>query len=470
SLDGDQAILQRIRKYVKAIHVSGLTHVENEEQYSETLENFGNNHLSQNNHELSTGFLNLAVFTREVTALFKNLDSKKQIEKTWKDYETKVAKLEKEKERAKISGVIQTEPSAMEITEDLQKERRTFQLQMCELLPGGLQNLAWVYALRLVQLAAQAIAHKMDSLYFFQDGWKASQNLYPFIEKLAASLHALRQAKEEEVKQLTRIRDSLRGILQLENKGENLNRKNSGSGYSIHQHQGNKQYGTEKSGFLYKKSDGIRKINRPPVKLNLLTCQVRPHPEDKKSFDLVTHNRTYHFQAEEEQDCIVWVSVLQNSKDEALSNAFKGDPGGSVSSAGGMANSGLQELTKLIIDEVKNMPGNRWCCDCGAPDPTWLSTNLGILTCIECSGIHRELGVHYSRIQSLTLDVLSTSELLFNEVMEATLPIQNSPKPSLSSDINLLLCFPQLNALPAVVYQDYLISHGSSNLLAIDQN
>lgn len=50
-------------------------------------------------------------------------------------------------------------------------------------------------------------------------------------------------------------------------------------------------------------------------------------------------------------------------------------------------------------------------------DPTWLSTNLGILTCIECSGIHRELGVHYSRIQSLTLDVLSTSELLVNRMI-----------------------------------------------------
>jgi len=45
-------------------------------------------------------------------------------------------------------------------------------------------------------------------------------------------------------------------------------------------------------------------------------------------------------------------------------------------------------------------------------EPEWLSVNLGVLICLECCGIHRQLGVHVSRTQSLVIDELGTSQLL----------------------------------------------------------
>ncbi|XP_077443196.1 arf-GAP with SH3 domain, ANK repeat and PH domain-containing protein 2-like [Stigmatopora argus] len=472
-LDVERSVLSKLKKALKSVYTSGLSHVEHEGQYVSAMEKLGETSACGEDAALGAAFLKFAVFSKELTALFKNLiqnmnniisfplesllkgdlrgvkgDLKKPFDKSWKDYESKLSKLEKEKrEHAKQHGMIRTEFSGGEIAEEMERERRAFQLNMCE------------YLLKVNDIKVKKGGEFVENLVkyfhaqcnFFQDGLAAVESLKPSVEKMATELTAIKQSQDAERKQLSRLRDVLKSSLRSEGKEEAPAKRNQG--YSLHQLQGNKAHGTERSGVLAKRSEGLRKVwqkrkcsvrngflnichatpNRAPAKLNLLTCQVKKDAEDKRNFDLFSHDRTYHFQAEDEAECQIWVWVLQNSKEEALDKAFRGDrqEGDNI----------VQELTGQIVAEVKNMAGNRFCCDCGAPAPSWLSTNLGVLICIECSGIHREIGVHYSRIQSLDLDVLGTSELLlaknignaaFNAVMEAQL---SGPKPEPTSDM-----------------------------------
>uniref|UniRef100_A0A8C5CLA4 Arf-GAP with coiled-coil, ANK repeat and PH domain-containing protein n=1 Tax=Gadus morhua TaxID=8049 RepID=A0A8C5CLA4_GADMO len=154
------------------------------------------------------------------------------------------------------------------------------------------------------------------------------------------------------------------------------------------------------------------KDNPTVVVEDLRLCTVK-HCEDVERrfcFEVVSPTKSCMMQADSEKLRQAWIKAVQNS----IATAFRerGDEeelDRRASTSTGSLDSGGEPKEKPLkgesaLQKVLTIPGNSCCCDCGQPDPRWASINLGITLCIQCSGIHRSLGVHFSKVRSLTLD------------------------------------------------------------------
>nr|XP_012420837.1 PREDICTED: arf-GAP with GTPase, ANK repeat and PH domain-containing protein 3 isoform X4 [Odobenus rosmarus divergens] len=151
----------------------------------------------------------------------------------------------------------------------------------------------------------------------------------------------------------------------------------------------------------------------------------------EESFEFVVVSltgQTWHFEASTAEERELWVQSVQAQILASLQGCR---------SAKDKTRLGNQNAA-LAVQAVRTVRGNSFCIDCDAPNPDWASLNLGALMCIECSGTHRHLGAHLSRVRSLDLDdwppellavMTAMGNALANSVWEGALDGYAKPGP-----------------------------------------
>ncbi|KAM0721997.1 hypothetical protein Q7P37_002923 [Cladosporium fusiforme] len=213
-------------------------------------------------------------------------------------------------------------------------------------------------------------------------------------------------------------------------------------------------------------------LHMDPIDLRMASVREARNSDRRFCFEVITPQFTRVYQAPSEDDVKSWIGAINNALQSAfetrgspvaspapaqqsshrkdiaavltgksssfsghrqISNPNRSDAQKSVNrhaTTGGdkpsLARAGSStndaEASALLHRIRSTDEGNRVCADCGAESKVdWCSINLGILLCIECSGIHRSLGTHISKVRSLTLD----TAVFTQDIVELLLLIGN---------------------------------------------
>ncbi|XP_032262770.1 arf-GAP with coiled-coil, ANK repeat and PH domain-containing protein 2 isoform X9 [Halichoerus grypus] len=346
-------------------------------------------------------------FVKEDLRKFK--DAKKQFEKVSEEKENALVK------NAQVQRNKQHEVE--EATNILTATRKCF------------RHIALDYVLQINVLQSKRRSEILKSmlsfmyahLAFFHQGYDLFSELGPYMKDLGAQLDRL-------------VVDAAKEKREMEQKHSTIQQKDFSNDDSKLEYNVDAANGIVMEGYLFKRaSNAFKTWNRrwfsiqnnqlvyqkkfkdnPTVVVeDLRLCTVK-HCEDierRFCFEVVSPTKSCMLQADSEKLRQAWIKAVQTS----IATAYreKGDESEKLdkksSPSTGSLDSGNESKDKLLkgesaLQRVQCIPGNASCCDCGLADPRWASINLGITLCIECSGIHRSLGVHFSKVRSLTLD------------------------------------------------------------------
>ncbi|XP_034280462.1 arf-GAP with coiled-coil, ANK repeat and PH domain-containing protein 2 isoform X2 [Pantherophis guttatus] len=348
----------------------------------------------------------LQMFVKEDIRKFK--DGKKQFEKVSEEKENALAK--------NAQAPRNKQHEVEEATNILTATRKCF------------RHIALDYVLQINVLQSKRRSEILKSmlsfmcahLAFFHQGYDLFSELGPYMKELGAQLDHL-------------ALDAAREKKEMEQKHSTIQQKDFSSDEMKLEYNVDAVNGIVMEGYLFKRaSNAFKTWNRrwfsiqnnqlvyqkkfrdaPTVVVeDLRLCTVKPCEdlERRFCFEVVSPTKSCILQADSEKLRQAWIQAVQTSiasayreKGEEAEVERKRPP------STGSPESSQESKEKLLkgegsLQRVQAIAGNVVCCDCGQADPRWASINLGITLCIECSGIHRSLGVHFSKVRSLTLD------------------------------------------------------------------
>ncbi|XP_053542180.1 arf-GAP with coiled-coil, ANK repeat and PH domain-containing protein 3 isoform X3 [Ictalurus punctatus] len=335
------------------------------------------------------------------------------------------------------------------------------------------RHLALDYVLQINVLQAKKKFEILDAMLsfmhaqysLFQQGFKLLDEIDPYMKKLAAELDQLvidsamekrdMEHKHATIQQRTLLQDFAYDDPKVEFDVDAPNGvvmegylfKRASNAFKT---WNRRWFSIQNSQLVYQKK---LKDSLTVVVEDLRLCSVKPCEDIERRFcfEVVSPSKSCILQAESEKLRQAWIQAVQAS----IASAYRESPDSyyterldrtaspstsSIDSASEPRERSVR--VESVLQRVQCVPGNDVCCDCGQADPRWASINLGILLCIECSGIHRSLGVHCSKVRSLTLDswepellklMCELGNSVINHIYEGTCEEQGLKKPGANS-------------------------------------